>query len=101
MKTGIHPTYYADATIACACGKTYTIGSTVKELHVEICANCHPFYTGKDKLVDTAGRVDRFKRIVEGKTTAAGTRVGRKVKRARGVARKKAAASKTEKPGKQ
>jgi len=65
MKKDLHPTYYADAQVICACGNTFTTGSTVKELRVEICSNCHPFYTGKQKLVDTARRVDRFKRLIE------------------------------------
>jgi len=60
MKTGIHPTY-SQITVTCACGNTFQVGSTLKEdLRVEICANCHPLYTGKSKLVDTAGRVDKF-----------------------------------------
>lgn len=61
MKSGIHPTYYKSAKITCACGKTYTIGSTHEKLEVEICGDCHPFFTGKDKLVDTAGKAERFK----------------------------------------
>ena len=61
MKTGIHPTYN-QITVSCACGNTFQIGSTLKnDLRVEICANCHPLYTGKSKLVDTAGRVDKFR----------------------------------------
>ena len=65
MKKDIHPTYYKDATIKCACGASYLVGSTEKELSVEICSACHPFYTGKQKLVDTAGRVDKFKARVK------------------------------------
>ncbi|MBU2228817.1 50S ribosomal protein L31 [Patescibacteria group bacterium] len=65
MKKDVHPTYYPDAKVTCACGNTFTTGSTVKEIKVEICAACHPFYTGKQKFVDTARRVDRFKRIQE------------------------------------
>lgn len=61
MKKDIHPEYYPDAKVSCACGNTFTIGSTKKELSVEICYACHPFYTGKDKLIDTAGRVEKFK----------------------------------------
>jgi len=61
MKKGVHPQYYQAAKIKCACGKTFTIGSTKPEINVEICSNCHPFYTGKEKLVDIAGRVERFK----------------------------------------
>lgn len=63
MKQGTHPTYHEDAVITCACGATYATGSTVKELSIEICAACHPFYTGKKKYVDTAGRVERFKQL--------------------------------------
>ena len=63
MKKEIHPNYYSDAKIICACGNIMTTGSTLKEIRVEICAACHPFYTGKEKLIDTAGRVDRFKKI--------------------------------------
>ena len=61
MKKSIHPTYYKEAKISCSCGNTLTVGSTVKEAHVEICSSCHPFFTGKKKIIDTAGRVDRFK----------------------------------------
>lgn len=61
MKTKIHPTYYQTATVTCACGNTFETGSTEKELTVEVCSNCHPFYTGKQKLVDVAGRVDKFR----------------------------------------
>ena len=62
MKTKIHPTYYSDAKVSCAsCGKTWKTGSTQEELRVEICSNCHPFYTGKQKIVDTGGRVDKFR----------------------------------------
>ena len=59
MKEGIHPKY-EEAVITCACGNTFTTRSTKKEIHVEVCNKCHPFYTGKQKLVDTGGRVDRF-----------------------------------------
>ena len=61
MKDGIHPKYYK-ATVHCACGNTFEVGSTLKEINVEICSKCHPFFTGKQKLVDSAGRVERFKR---------------------------------------
>ncbi len=62
MKDAIHPTYYPDARATCACGASYTAGSTRKEVRVEICAACHPFYTGVEKIVDTAGRVEKFER---------------------------------------
>ena len=61
MKTDIHPDYVV-ATVRCSCGNTFTTRSTKDELHVEICSACHPFYTGKQKLVDTGGRIDRFER---------------------------------------
>ena len=60
MKKEIHPEYFANAKVTCSCGNTFTLGATVPEMRVEICSNCHPLYTGKMKLVDTAGRVDRF-----------------------------------------
>jgi large subunit ribosomal protein L31 len=60
MKEGIHPEYFK-TKVKCACGNEFETGSTVKEIKVEICSNCHPFFTGKQKLVDSAGRVERFK----------------------------------------
>lgn len=68
MKTDIHPTYH-QTKVQCACGNDFTVGSTKKELSVEICSECHPFYTGETNIVDSTGRVDRFKRIQE-KTAA-------------------------------
>ncbi len=61
MKENIHPQYF-EATVKCACGNTWKTGSTVKEISVEICSKCHPFYTGKEKLLDTRGRVEKFKK---------------------------------------
>lgn len=61
MKESIHPKYYDKAVVHCACGKTFTVGSTKQEIQVEICHNCHPFYTGKEKLIDTAGKVEKFR----------------------------------------
>ncbi len=61
MKPAIHPEYF-DSSVVCVCGNTYMTKSTKKELRVDICSNCHPFYTGKQKLVDTEGRVDKFKK---------------------------------------
>jgi large subunit ribosomal protein L31 len=61
LKEGIHPKYY-ETKIRCACGNVIETRSTVKDLHVEICSSCHPFFTGKQKLIDTAGRVERFRR---------------------------------------
>lgn len=61
MKQNIHPLYYKDAKVKCACGNVFTVGSTKPEIQIEICSACHPFYTGKEKLIDTAGRVEKFK----------------------------------------
>lgn len=61
MKEGIHPKYQ-ECKVICACGNTFITRSSKKEIHVEICAACHPFFTGKQKLIDTAGRVERFKK---------------------------------------
>ena len=61
MKADIHPEFYTDAKVKCACGHTFSIGSTMKKIEVEICSNCHPFYTGVEKIVDTAGRVEKFR----------------------------------------
>jgi len=69
MKKDIHP-QYQEATVHCSCGNTFTTRSTKKELHVELCSQCHPFYTGKQKLVDSGGRVDRFKRRLEKRSEA-------------------------------
>jgi large subunit ribosomal protein L31 len=64
MKQGIHPEYMV-ATVVCSCGNTFQTRATVENIHVELCNQCHPFYTGKQKLVDTGGRVDRFRRRLE------------------------------------
>lgn len=61
MKKGIHPEYI-ESTVVCACGNTFTTRSTKKEIRVEICSQCHPFYTGKQKFVDSAGRVEKFRK---------------------------------------
>lgn len=61
MKTDIHPTYHTKAQAKCACGNTFTVGSTAEVLEVEVCSACHPFYTGTGKVIDTAGRVEKFK----------------------------------------
>ncbi|HEX9823485.1 MAG TPA: 50S ribosomal protein L31 [Actinomycetota bacterium] len=61
MRADIHPDY-VEATVRCSCGNTFTTRATTADIHVEICSNCHPFYTGKQKLVDTGGRVERFRR---------------------------------------
>lgn len=60
MKENIHPTYYPNAQVICACGNTWTTGSTMQVIHTDVCSNCHPFYTGEQRIVDTEGQVDRF-----------------------------------------
>lgn len=87
MKKDLHPTYYAEARVTCACGNTFTTGSTKKALSVELCSACHPFYTGKQKFVDTARRVEKFQEKAA-KKVAASSRKGRKVKLAARKAKK-------------
>jgi large subunit ribosomal protein L31 len=62
MKEKIHPEFYEDAVVVCSCGNTFITGATKKELRVEVCSKCHPFFTGEQRIVDTEGRVERFKR---------------------------------------
>ncbi len=62
MKKDIHPKYYPNATVKCACGNTFQVGSTKEYIEVEICSSCHPFYTGKEKIVDVMGRVEKFRK---------------------------------------
>ena len=86
MKASIHPKWYKDAQVTCACGNVFTLGATQQTIQVEVCSVCHPFYTGQMKFVDTAGRVDAFKSKLQG---AAGTVVKksekRKMKRAKRI----------------
>lgn len=65
MKAEIHPTYYYDAVVTCACGNSWTTGSTMKEIHTDVCSQCHPFFTGEQRIVDTEGQVDRFYRKLQ------------------------------------
>jgi len=65
MKQEIHPKYYPEAVVRCACGNTWTTGSTVEELRTDVCSACHPFFTGEQRIVDTEGRVDRFYRRLQ------------------------------------
>lgn len=76
MKKDIHPQYHSRAKVKCACGNSFEVGSTKPEIQVEICSACHPFYTGKEKIIDTAGRVERFK-----KRLAKKEEIGKKKKR--------------------
>jgi large subunit ribosomal protein L31 len=87
MKKDIHPKYYPEAKVSCACGVNFTTGSTVPELKVELCSACHPFYTGKQKLVDTARRVEKFESRVAAKAKL-GTAGNKKAKQAARAAKK-------------
>ncbi len=60
MRAGIHPTYYPEAIVTCSCGNTWATGSTKPEIHTDVCSACHPFFTGEQRIVDTAGQVERF-----------------------------------------
>ncbi len=65
MRAKIHPKYYPEAKVICACGNSWTTGATVPEIKVDVCSACHPFFTGQQRIVDTAGQVDRFMRRLE------------------------------------
>jgi len=87
----IHPKWYEDAKVTCACGNTFTVGATVPEINVEVCYNCHPFYTGQMKFVDTAGRVDAFRVRQKGaKKKVLSKAARRKLKREKKIAEQEA-----------
>ena len=81
-KSGLHPTYYNDTLVTCACGHTFTTGATVQTIKTDICSNCHPFYTGEQRIVDTAGQVERFMKRLQAAQT------GRTSKKKKRTARK-------------
>ncbi|MBI2483662.1 50S ribosomal protein L31 [Candidatus Uhrbacteria bacterium] len=89
MKQDIHPEYHQNAKISCACGNEVTVGATIEEISVEVCRVCHPFYTGKQKLLDAAGRLERFKKRAESKTAIASVRKGKKAKNVVRAAKRK------------
>ena len=89
MKKDIHPKYNTNAKVSCTCGNHFEVGSTLDDIHVEICSNCHPFYTGKQKFVDTARRVEKFQEAKEKTKEIASQRKGRKTKRAVRATQKK------------
>ncbi|HHE76916.1 MAG TPA: 50S ribosomal protein L31 [Candidatus Parcubacteria bacterium] len=62
MKKDIHPKYYENATVRCVCGNTFTVGSTKEYMEIEVCSMCHPLYTGKEKVIDSLGRIEKFKK---------------------------------------
>jgi len=96
MKKDLHPKYFDKCVVTCACGNSFTTGSTQETIKVELCNKCHPFYTGKQKFVDTARRVEKFKEKATRIAAAAKTRKGKAVKRA-AQAKKKEDKKKTEK----
>lgn len=83
MKASIHPAWYPEAKVICACGNTFVVGATMPEIHVGVCYNCHPFYTGQMKFLDTAGRVDAFKAKQAGAKKHVSKTEKRKLKRAK------------------
>lgn len=88
MKANTHPTYYATAKVLCACGNTFSVGSTKEDIRIELCDKCHPFYTGQQKLIDTSRRIEKF---AEKKAKQAGAAVGgKKVKAEKRAAQKEA-----------
>lgn len=90
MKKVIHPQYFTDTKVTCACGNAFVTGSTLKEIRIELCSQCHPFYTGKQKFVDTARRVEKFQEKMSKVAGIAATRKGKKVKKAAVAAKRSA-----------
>ncbi len=92
MKATIHPTYFPNAKIVCACGAAYETGSTLEHIDIELCAACHPFFTGKQKIVDTARRVEKFtdRAALQGEMVTAKDKANKKAARAKAKAAKKA-----------
>lgn len=90
MKADIHPTYYINATITCACGNVVVAGSTMESIFVELCSACHPFYTGQQKIVDSARRVEKFQAKMEGKSDSVATHADKLAKKAARAAKRKA-----------
>lgn len=82
MRQGIHPKYFSAAKIVCACGNTWTTGSTRPEIHTDVCYKCHPFYTGEQRIVDTEGQVDRFYKKLQAREQHQATVVAREVSKA-------------------
>jgi len=92
MKKDIHPQYYPEAKVTCACGNSFTVGSTKEHLEVEVCSNCHPFYTGQDKIMDRVGRVQKFKeRLAQKKEAPKKVKVKKKQKSTEETPTKKSA----------
>lgn len=86
MKAQIHPKWFEETKVSCACGNTFVIGSTLPEIHLDVCYNCHPFYTGQMKYVDTAGRVDAFRAKLAGAQNVRVSKTDkRKIKKAKKI----------------
>lgn len=94
MKADLHPTYHANTTITCACGNQFQTGSTVQDIHIELCSACHPFYTGKQKLIDTSRRIEKFQEKALKQSAAQIT--GKKAKTVKRAAKKDAQKAKAE-----
>ena len=94
MKAETHPTYFPEAKVVCACGNTFSTGATVKEIHVELCSACHPFYTGKQKLIDTSRRVEKFQERTTKKAAVGVKATGKKARTVKRAAKKAAKAAK-------
>jgi large subunit ribosomal protein L31 len=86
MKTTIHPKWYPEAKVSCACGNTFTVGATKPEIKIEICGKCHPFFTGEMKFVDTLGRVEKFKEKQKAAEAKSGMLAEKKKKKAERIA---------------
>ncbi len=78
MKKDVHPPYFPHAKVTCACGNIFSVGATKEKIEIEICSKCHPFYTGQEKIVDTAGRVERFRKKIVKQESFAKTRTPKK-----------------------
>lgn len=96
MKKDIHPTYNNKTKVLCACGNSFETGSTLDEIKTDLCSGCHPFFTGKQKLVDTARRVEKFEAKVKAQQEVSKTRKGKKVKRTALAKKRIEAAAKNE-----
>ena len=83
MKKDIHPKYYPKAKVTCTCGNTFEVGSTSEKLNIELCSKCHPFYTGKQKLIDDAGIINKYEKRLANQAKVSKVKVGKKIKRAR------------------
>ena len=82
MKKDIHPTYYPKAKVTCACGNAFEVGSTLPSIDVEVCSNCHPFYTSKQNLIDAAGTIDKFKKKAAKSTELKAKKISKKLQAA-------------------